>query len=163
MTVVFGVALPAAILLLLGAIPGVQLLINVVTAAAGTLLLLAVASGLFGVPLPKHPVGFAPAFPLGTSAVFSLGLVIAAVAPRARVATAIGTVLFMLTQFFGGVYLPKFLLPDALVSIGEFVPPGVGTFSDAWIGDGPSPLHLGVTALIAPAGTAVAARFFRWE
>ncbi|MBW0093603.1 ABC transporter permease [Pseudonocardia sp. KRD-184] len=140
-----------------------QLLINLVTAAAGSLLMVAVAVGVFDVPAPRHPLGFAAAFVVGTSAVFALGLVVAGVAPRARTAAAIGTVLFMLTQFFAGVYLPKFLLPETVVAIGSFVPPGITAFQDAWTGAGPQPVQLLVMALVAVAATAVAARFFRWE
>ncbi len=80
---------------------------------------------------------------------FALGLLIAALAPRARTATGIGALAFMVTQFFAGVYLPKFLLPDVIVRIGDFVPPGIGAFKDAWIGDGADPLPLAVMALIA--------------
>lgn len=140
-----------------------QLLINLVTAALGTVLMVAVAVGVFGVPAPRHPLGFAAAFVLGTAAVFALGLVVAAFAPRARTATAIGTVLFMLTQFFAGVYLPRFLLPEPVVAVGGYVPPGITAFQDAWTGDGPQPVPLLVMAGIAVVATAVAARFFRWE
>lgn len=147
---------PAAVLV-------VQLLINVVTAAVGTVLMVAVAVFVLDVPAPRHPVGFVLTFLLGTSAVFAIGLVIAAVTPRARLAAGIGAVAFMLTQFFAGVYLPKFLLPEVVVRIGEFVPPGVGAFQGAWTGDGPAPVQLVVMALIAVAATTVAARFFRWE
>jgi ABC-2 type transport system permease protein len=140
-----------------------QLAINLVTAALGTLLMVAVAVGLFDVPAPRHPLGFAAAFALGTAAVFALGLVVAGVAPRARSATAMGTVLFLLTQFFAGVYLPRFLLPEPVLTIGAYVPPGIAAFQDAWTGDGPQPVQLLVMAGIAVAATAVAARVFRWE
>jgi ABC-2 type transport system permease protein len=140
-----------------------QLVINVVTAALGTALLVGVAVVHLGMPAPRHPLGFALALLCGTSAVFALGLLVAAVAPRARVATGIGTVVFMATQFFAGVYLPKFLLPDVIVRIGEYVPPGVGAFQTAWTGDGAAPLPLATMVLIAVVATVVAARLFRWE
>ena len=140
-----------------------QLVINLATATLGTALMVAVAVGLFGVPFPRHPLGFAAAFLLGTAAVFSLGLVAAAFAPKARTATMIGTILFMLTQFFAGVYLPRYLLPEVVSTIGAYVPPGITAFQDAWTGDGPQPVQLLVMAAIAVAATAVAARFFRWE
>lgn len=140
-----------------------QLVINATAALLGALLMVVVAVAAFDVPAPRHPLGFAVALLVGTAAVFSLGLVVAAFAPRARTATTIGTVLFMLTQFFAGVYLPKFLLPDAVVAIGEFVPPGIGTIAAAWTGDGPDPVRLAVQALIAVVATGAAARFFRWE
>jgi ABC-2 type transport system permease protein len=141
----------------------VQLVINVVTAAVSTLLMVAVAVLVFDVPAPRHPVEFVLAFLLGTSAVFSIGLLIAALAPRAKVAAGIGTVLFMLSMFFAGVYLPKFLLPDVVVKIGSYIPPGIGAFQDSWTGNGASSLQLAVMAVIALAATVAAARFFRWE
>jgi ABC-2 type transport system permease protein len=145
------------------AVLAVQLVITVGMAAVSTALLVAVAHLALGVPLPQHPVGFVLAFLLGTAAVFAVGLVVAAVAPRARTATAVGSLLFVLTQFFGGVYLPKFLLPEVVVRIGRFVPPGTGAFADAWTGAGPRWAPLGAMAVIALVASVLAARLFRWD
>ncbi|HXV94525.1 MAG TPA: ABC transporter permease [Pseudonocardia sp.] len=147
---------PAAIL-------GVQLAITVGTAVAATVLMMVVASTVLGVPAPRHPLGFLVAFLLGTSAVFAIGLVVAATAPRARTATGVGTVLFVATQFLGGVYLPTFLLPDLLVGIGAYVPPSTAALRDAWTGAGPRvPQLLTMLAVAVMCGVA-AARLFRWE
>jgi ABC-2 type transport system permease protein len=147
---------PSAVLL-------AQLVINVVAAAAGTAVMVAVAVLGFGVPAPRHPLGFLAAFVLGTAAVFGLGLLIAAIAPRAKTATAVGSLLFVVSQLFSGVYLPKFLLPEAMVRIGEYVPPGIGAFQAAWLGAGPAPDQLAAMAAVALLTTGAAARFFRWE
>lgn len=149
-------ASPAGVLL-------VQLVINLVAAVVASVLMVAVAVLLLDVPMPRDPLGFAVAFALGVAAAFALGLVVAAMAPRTKVATGIGTVLFMVAMLFGGVYLPKFLLPDLILRIGEFVPPGVGAISDAWLGNGPQPAQLVGMAVIALAATLAAVRFFRWE
>jgi ABC-2 type transport system permease protein len=141
----------------------VQLLVNLVTVVVATGLMVAVAVLGLGVPFPRHPLGFAVTFVVGTSAVFAIGLLIAALVPRAKLATGIGTIGFMVLLFFGGVYLPKFLLPDAVVRIGEFVPPGIEAFADSWTGEGPVALQLAVLAAIAVVATGVAARLFRWE
>lgn len=145
------------------ALLGVQLAITLAAAAVATALMVAVAHLAFDVPLPRHPLGFLLAFVLGTSAMFAIGLVVAALAPRARTATGIGTVLFVLTQFFGGVYLPKFLLPDVMVRIGEFVPPATGALQAGWTGAGPAPLQLAAMAVIAAAAGTLAATVFRWD
>lgn len=147
---------PAAVLV-------AQLVINIAAALLGASLMVAVAVWAFDVPAPRHPLGFAAALFIGTLAMFALGLLVAAFAPRARTATTVGTVLFMLTQFAAGVYLPKFLLPDAVVAVGEFAPPGTGALADAWTGNGPDLVQLGGMASIAVVATAVAVRFFRWE
>lgn len=141
----------------------VQLLLNLVTAALATVLMVAMAVGVFRVPAPRHPLGFALAFLCGMAAVFAIGLLIGALAPRAKLAAGVGTVVFMMMQFFAGVYLPKFLLPDVIVRIGDFVPPGIGAFQGAWTGGGADPAQLVVMALIAIMATGLAARFFRWE
>jgi ABC-2 type transport system permease protein len=147
---------PAAVLF-------VQLGINLITATIGAGLVVAAAVLVLDVPAPRHPLGFVVAFVVGTAAVFSLGLLIAARAGRARTATGVGTVLFILTMFFSGVYLPKYLLPDWLLRIGDFVPPGAGGLWETWVGSGPQAAPLLVLAGIAVVATAAAARFFRWE
>jgi ABC-2 type transport system permease protein len=66
-------------------------------------------------------------------------------------------------MFFGGVYLPQWLLPDFLNRIGEFIPPGVHGILDAWLGAPLQVAPLVAMVLIAVVASAVAARTFRWE
>jgi ABC-2 type transport system permease protein len=141
----------------------VQLLVNLVTAVLATALLVGVSVLVFGVDPPRHPVQFLLALLLGVAAVFAIGLLIAAVAPRARTATGIGALTFMVMLFFAGVYLPNFLLPEVVVQIGEFVPPGIASIKQSWTGAGADPLVLAVMAAIALGASALAARLFRWE
>jgi ABC-2 type transport system permease protein len=103
------------------------------------------------------------AYFLGLSSVFALGLLIAAVAPGARTGSALSMLVYFLTMFLGGAYLPRVFLPGFLARIGEYAPPGVQALLDAWMGPGPQPLQLAVLALIALAASAAAARWFRWE
>ncbi len=67
---------------------------------------LMVAVGLLGLdgPFPRRPRGFAATFVAGTSAVFAIGLLIAALVPRAKPS--------------------KFLLPDVVVQIGSWTGEG---------------------------------------
>ncbi len=66
-------------------------------------------------------------------------------------------------MFFGGVYVPRELLPDLVVRIGDVTPPGVQALKDAWIGSGPHPLQLVAMASIAGVAGLAASRLFRWE
>lgn len=141
----------------------VQLIINLVFAMLGSLLLVALAVQLLDLPAPGHPLGFAVSLLLGTAAVFATGLFLAARVPRARTASGIGGIMFVLAMFFGGVYLPKYMLPSWLIRIADFVPPGSGALFDTWVGSGVELAPLAVMAGIALAATAAAARFFRWE
>jgi ABC-2 type transport system permease protein len=142
---------------------GAQLLIHVVVALAGIGLVLGLADAVYDVPLPKHPVSFALTLVLGTVSMFALGLVAAAVARTAKAAGGIAMVAFVPAMFFGGVYLPRPLLPEVVRRIGDYVPPGSQPLQDAWVGTGVQPLQLVVLAAFAVTGTALAARLFRWE
>jgi ABC-2 type transport system permease protein len=159
-----------------GVLLAAQLIVILAAAIVAAVLLIITAWLVLDVPPPRHPVSFAVAFVIGFGAVLALGLLIAAVAPNARVASGLAVVVFMLVMFAGGVYLPRFLMPDLLLRLGDYVPPGVQALLDAWSGDpavaaamgsgAPGPpqlLQLGIMALIAVTAGLVATRLFRWE
>ncbi|MEV6813821.1 ABC transporter permease [Micromonospora sp. NPDC051296] len=150
---------PASPLALLTA----QLVLALVGILTSAVILALVARFAFGSPLPQHLLGFVAALVLGTAALLALGLLVAAVARTAKAAQALAVPLFMVVMFFGGVYLPRFLLPDFLAEVGAYTPPGVQALLDAWTGTAPHPLHLGIMAVIAVAASAGAAKLFRWE
>jgi ABC-2 type transport system permease protein len=66
-------------------------------------------------------------------------------------------------MFLGGVYLPRWLLPDFLVDLGNVTPPGVQTLLDTWSGTPPQVLPLVVMAATTVIAGWTAARLFRWE
>jgi ABC-2 type transport system permease protein len=140
-----------------------QLAVNLGASLLSAALVVVAGKLVFDVPLPQHAWGFTIAFVLGITAVFALGMLVAALAPTARAASGLSTVLFMTAMFFGGVYLPRFMLPDAVARVGDFVPPGVQSLLDAWTGTAPETVPLFVMAATAVAAGAVAARIFKWE
>ena len=113
--------------------------------------------------MPQDLIGFGAAFLLGMSALFAMGLLVAAIAPSAGVATAIALPLFATVMLLGGVYLPRWLLPEILVQIGDVTPPGVQAMLDAWSGTAPQLLPLVIMAGITLVAGAAAAKLFRWE
>lgn len=141
-----------------------QLVVNFAVAVASTTLVVSVGRIAFDVPVPRHLLGFVVAFVVGITALFGIGMLIAAVSPTARVANGLATMAYLAVIFFGGVMLPRFLLPDVIVEIGAYVPPGVQALLDAWIGTAPPEAgHLLIMAGIALVAAALAARLFRWE
>ncbi len=140
-----------------------QMVVNFAATILSVLLTILVAYVVFGVDLPHHPLGLACAVLLGGAGMFALGLVIAALAPNARAAGGWATAVFMLLMFFGGVYLPRFMLPSAIQEIGSYVPPGVEALQQAWLGTAPDWRHLAVMGLVGLVAGTVAARTFRWE
>lgn len=142
---------------------------------AGVMLIVS-ARVVLDVPVPQRPGWFILAFLIGFGAALAIGLMVAAVAPNARAANGMATVAYMVTMFAGGVFMPRFLLPEWLQRIGDYIPPGSQTLTDAWSdsdavaqavglsGAGaPQVTQLAIMALIAVACATVAARTFRWE
>ncbi len=140
-----------------------QLVVHVVIACAGIGVMLALANAVFDVPLPKHPLIFVITLLLGMISVFALGLLAAAVARTSKGAGGLAMLAFFPIMFFGGVYLPRPLLPAVLQRIGDYVPPGAQPLQDAWVGAGVQPLQLAALAGFAALGTALATKLFRWE
>jgi ABC-2 type transport system permease protein len=140
-----------------------ELMVNLVASIIAVGLLVVVASVGFGVPWPQNPIAFIVSIGLGTSALFALALLIAAVVPSASAATALGLVVFFAVMFLGGVYLPRFLLPDVVNRIGAFAPPGVDGLQNAWLGAPIDIAPLVTMAVITVVAGTIAARSFRWE
>ena len=141
-----------------------HLVINLGAALLSIALLMVVGNLAFDIPLPQHLPAFALALVAGVTALFAIGLIVAAVAPSTRAVSGFATLLFVCVMFFGGVYVPRFLLPDIVVRIGAYVPPGVQALHDGWISNTPpAGLHLLIMAIIAVVTATAAARLFRWE
>lgn len=140
-----------------------QLVVNMGVALISLGLLLVVGKLVLQIPFPQDPIGFGVAFLLGMSALFALGLFVAAVAPTVGTANALFIPLFVLVMLLGGVYLPRAFLPEILIRIGDYTPPGIQALLDAWSGTPPQIAQLAVMGLITVAAGTVAARRFRWE
>lgn len=154
-----------------GAMLAAQLLVALGAAVVAGALVVASSWLLLDVPLPRQPLEFAVAFVVGFGALLAVGMLIAAVAPTLRLATGLSTLAYVGAMFTGGVFLPQFLLPDALVRISAYVPPGVQALLDTWSGvasttAGASPplmLQVGIMAVLAGVVGGAAATLFRWE
>jgi ABC-2 type transport system permease protein len=140
-----------------------QLVIYLATATVGLVLLVVVANVGFGVPWPRQPLAYVVAFLLGMTSLFAIGLLVAALAPSSRVATAVAIPMFFVVMLLGGVYLPRVYLPDVLIKIGDFTPPGVQGLQDAWLGTMPQVAPLAGMGLLTIILGVLAVRLFRWE
>lgn len=148
-----------------GVLLTVQLLLQVVLLAAATALQLSVAGGVLGIHLPTRALPVAVILALGTSAMFSVGLLIAALAPNGRAANGIGVLLYFPMAYLAGLIQPVDQMPASLARIGEYTPLGAfrAGLSQAWAGQTPDLLPLILLAAYTVVISAVAARCFRWE
>ena len=142
-----------------------DLMVWAAAAILSVTLVIAVARLAYHVPAPAAGGWFVLSVILGIAALFSLGLLVASVAPTARSAAGIGWLLFFPNMFLAGVYFPTEEMSPVMRQIGTFTPLGSALHAvrDSWMGLAPRPEYLGIMAAYAVIAGALAARFFRWE
>jgi ABC-2 type transport system permease protein len=142
-----------------------QGIVNLALLTGLAVLVLAIGGFAFDVAIPRQLGGFVLAFVLCVSAMFAVGLLIAALAPTGKAANGIGTVAFFPLAFLAGLWTPGPLMPDIVRRISDYSPLGAGSqaMMRAWEGSFPEPLHLGVLLVFTLGVGFIAARLFRWE
>jgi ABC-2 type transport system permease protein len=142
-----------------------QMGLNGAAAIVSALVCLTIGRLAFDVRLPQQAAGYALALLLAAAAALALGALVSALAPTAKISTAIGSAVFFPSMFCAGVWLPVQSMPHALRRIVELTPFGAAAraLGQAAAGDWPSWSHLGVLAVWAVLLSAAAAKWFRWE
>jgi ABC-2 type transport system permease protein len=142
-----------------------QVAVNLAMLVAALVLVLGIGAAWLDMAMPASAGWFVVAFVLGAAALFAVGLVIAAVAPTARAANAIGMLVFFPSLFLAGAWLPKYEMPAWLSRVGDLSPLGAfrEAVQDAWVGTTPDPVHLVALAVVAVVAGTAAAKLFRWE
>ena len=142
-----------------------DLMVWAAAATGSVALVIGVSRLAYHVPAPREPGWFALSLLLGIAALFSLGMLVAAVAPSARASAGLGWLLFFPNMFLAGVYFPTEQMSPVMRQIGNFTPLGSALHAvrDSWMGVTPRLQYLGIMAAYAVIAAAVSARFFRWE
>jgi ABC-2 type transport system permease protein len=142
-----------------------QLLVHLGAAIVATVLAVGVAVIAFDVPFPKDPVMFGLVLLLAAAAMFSIGLLIGALAPTVSSGQGIAMAAYFPMLLFAGVYFPRETMPDGLRAVSDLSPAGaaVQAMKDAWFGATPDAGSLLVMALVAVAAGLLAVRFLRWD
>jgi ABC-2 type transport system permease protein len=142
-----------------------QLTVNLSVTLVAALGILIVGDAAFGVPLPGQGAGFVLALFLTSAAMLTLGLLIASLARTARVAGAVGTMLFLPLMFFAGLWVPQATMSAPLRRVGEDTPLGaaVSALQHSMAGQWPSASGLALLAGYAVVFGLLAWRLFRWE
>ena len=143
---------------------GAQLAVHLGTLVASLLLTSAVAGLVLGVSAPQQPGPVVGVLALGIGALYGMGLLVAALAPKASTATAAGMALFFPQLLLGGLMVPADQLPDVMVRLGRLLPAGatLAGLQAAWTGSGIEALHVVVLAAWTLGLGVFAAARFRW-
>lgn len=142
-----------------------QMVVQVGAVVAGSFVALLAALLVVGAPGPEAPVLALVAFLLSITAMFSIGLVIAGLAPRASTANGIGMLIYFPMLFFAGLWTPGPLMPDTLKTIASCTPLGAASqaMTAAWFEGDVAWLQLGVMAAWSVVLFTVATKTFRWS
>ncbi|MFI6155357.1 ABC transporter permease [Kitasatospora sp. NPDC051170] len=143
----------------------VQIVLHSAAVLVSVLLALAVGRIAFDVALPEQAAGYVLALVVTVFAGLALGATISALSRTAKIAQAVGTIVFFPLMFTAGVYAPVPVMPSVLRQIVGLTPIGAASqaLDQASVGHWPDWSHLGVTGLWAVVLVGVAVRWFRWE
>lgn len=145
----------------------VQMTIYALYAVAALVLVYVVAALFFGYRFTGHLPAFLGAYLLVMFSMFSIGLLVGGVAPNAKIAGMIASLLYFPMLIFSGTTLPYEVMPSALQRVADVMPltQGIKLLKATSLGlpaEG-ALLPLIVMAVVAVVCTAGAVRFFRWE
>ncbi|MEV4839149.1 ABC transporter permease [Nonomuraea sp. NPDC049486] len=142
-----------------------QAVVGIVQIAVGIAVAYAVAMLAFGANTPVNIGAALGVLALTVAAMYAVGLIVAALSPTPNSAVAIGLTLFFLLGATGGMFGGMQNLPEAVATIGQWLPFGAGVqaLSSAWVGAPVEAAHLVALAANVVFGTVIAAVFFRWD
>ncbi|MFL7891960.1 MAG: ABC transporter permease [Anaerolineales bacterium] len=122
---------------------------------------------IFGLRIAGSWLSILAAFVLSACSFYAIGYLIASLVPTARMAQAVGMVIFFPMMFLSGAGMPLQLLPEVLQKVSDYLPLSyvVRLIQGLWFGEAWTTLWLPTLVLVAllVAGTALSIRFFRWE
>jgi ABC-2 type transport system permease protein len=137
-----------------------QLAVGLAAIAVASVLLLAVAAPVYGVPALHHPWLVLLGVVFGAVAFVSIGVLLGTVLPSARAAQAVGLILFFPSFLLGSGGPPPHVMGAALRGVARFLPLTLVTnaIREPWLGLGTAIGSLTAVAVLAVAATLLAAR-----
>ena len=149
--------------------PGVYLasdvLVYFLVSLVGMILLVVVATLVFGLRFSGNWGKVLLAFTLCALAFIAAGYLLASLAPTARSAQVIGQVIFFPMMFLSGAAMPLAIMPDGIQQIAQYLPLTyvVRLLQSLWFGQGWDMTAVAILVVMLVVGTLVSIRAFRWE
>jgi ABC-2 type transport system permease protein len=142
-----------------------QLIINLVLALAAILIIIFGSELIFGAPLDVGIPYFVLSVVLSIAVIFSLGLVVAALAPSQSVATGLTALLGFLSLFFAGLWVQPAQVGDPLATIMYYSPSGAADAALLYSVFNTTPPYTAIVTMVVYTAifAFIAIRYFRWE
>lgn len=144
-----------------------QITVNVVMTVVGLAVLVAVGMLVFGAELYGSVWSVAAAVALTMASMFSMGLIVASLAPTEKASNIVANLLYFPMVFLSGATLPYQLFPEGLQKVTKILPltHGVALIKGVWTGRslGGFPTELWVLGATTIAFALLGAVMFRWE
>jgi ABC-2 type transport system permease protein len=142
-----------------------QLVLNLVLASAAILIVIFGGELIFGAPLDVDIPYFVLSVVLSIAVIFSLGLVVAALAPSQTLAAVLAALLGFLSLFFAGLWIQPVQLGEPLATIMYYSPSGAADAAILYsVFNVAPPIETIVTMVIYTVIFAfIAISYFRWE
>lgn len=145
----------------------VQVAVNMIQSIISLVLVYVVSAIFFGYRLSGSWLAFLGAYLLVMLSIYSIGMMVAGVAPNVKTANLLCCVLYFPMLIFSGATLPYEVMPTALQKIADVMPLTQGikllkATSLGWLSNSILDQVI-VMALISIVCIGVSIRFFRWE
>lgn len=142
---------------------GAHVLVGLVMAVLGSVVLVVVGRLAYGTALPHSPAFVAASFLLGALAFLAIGFLIAAAAPSARAAQAVGLTLFFPMWLLSGAAPPPDVMGETMRRVSEALPLTyvVRGLQDPWLDSGNAATELAVLAAVLVAAVLLVIRLSR--
>lgn len=145
---------------------GAHMVINVLALIVSAGAAVVGAMVILDVPFAADPLVVLLVLVLSTTAMFSLGLLVAARAEKGQTASGLGMLIYFPSLMFSGVWVPLSVMPDWMQNIGLYLPLGASAqgLTVGWFGNEGFPL---AQVLVLAAWTLVlfplGVKLFRWS
>lgn len=144
-----------------------QVVVNLIMAIVSAICIYAVLAMFFGYKMQGSFLEFIGAFLLVLISIFSIGILVAAISPNAKVSNLLCTILYFPMLIFSGATLPYEIMPRILQKIADIMPltQGIKLMKAASLGLPMDSVLMQILVMVILALTCIgiSIKFFRWE
>ncbi|MDF2984803.1 MAG: transporter permease [Eubacterium sp.] len=145
----------------------IQVLISFMLAVISATCTAIVSIAIFGYSMPGSIIKFILSFLLLTVTIYSIGMLVASLAPNIKIANLACTLLYFPMLFLSGATVPYEIMPGALQSVSDIFPmsQGIKLLKAASLGlpVGDMFIQIVIMAVISIICIALSIKFFKWE